>query len=76
MGKESLHTRLPYLLQIDVSKTRQVTNLMKNWYVKGAFVLEENDLYIKGALVLGENDFRPACLVVTENEIFRKMTSC
>ena len=63
MGKESLHTRLPYLLQIDVSKTRQVTNLMKNWYVKGAFVL-------------GENDFRPACLVATENEIFRKMTSC
>ena len=36
---------------------------------------------IKGAFVLGENDFRKsfspkfACLAVTENDIFRKMTS-
>ena len=35
----------------------------------------------KGAFVLDENDFRksfspkPACLAVTENDIFRKMTS-
>ena len=36
----------------------------------------------KGAFVLGENYFRksfspkPACLAATENEIFRKFTSC
>ena len=37
-GKELQHTRLPYLLHSDmcqkISDTRQVTNLMKNWYVK------------------------------------------
>ena len=36
----------------------------------------------KGAFVLGENDFKksfspkPACLVATENKIFRKSSSC
>ena len=39
-------------------------------------------LKTKGAFVLGENDFRksfspkPACLVATENKIFRKSSSC
>ena len=39
-------------------------------------------MHIKGAFVLGENDFRksfspkPACLVATENKIFRKSSSC
>ena len=48
-----------------------------------AYVSEEFDVFkaTKGAFVLGENDFRKsfspfsACLAVTEDDIFRKMTS-
>ena len=63
---------------------RFCNNISTNLYKKGKKVstpIFKNKIVIKAVFVLGENHFRksfspkPACLAITENDIFWKMTS-